>query len=404
MAAMSDATPERVPTPAPPPDEISLRELYLVLKRRAPWIVAAAAVAAVAAGLFLASRPPSYVAEATAVVARAPIEVDLGTSLRFRPEVNLTYDTYQTLAFSRGVLEELALERSVAVAELRRGLTLERVTGAATQTTSFLAVTHQVADRDPQRAARLANLWAEATVRRARDLLLENLDAVEAITGEGLDVAREALLEAEIALQDYTAEVAIEALRARSLALLEAEAQVLSGQRDARLSLTQLRSELETLRAWRLGDGEGDLQVVLTGAPEVTLTLDGAIASVQAGVAGLEARLAGWGDEVERLAAERGAVAAELARANVRLGQLQRAVDDQKRQVDALATVEPGVAYVAQVAPSGARVLSAALVPTEAESRRALLIALLAAVVVGFGGVVVALLAEAVRDPRANGA
>jgi hypothetical protein len=54
-------------------------------------------------------------------------------------------------------------------------------------------VAHQVADRDPQRAARLANQWAEATVRRARDLLLENLDAVEVITGEGLDVAREAL-------------------------------------------------------------------------------------------------------------------------------------------------------------------------------------------------------------------
>jgi len=396
MAAMSDATPDRAPTPAPPPDEISLRELYLVLKRRAPWIVAAAAVAAVAAGLFLASRAPTYVAEATAVVARAPIEVDLGTSLRFRPEVNLTFDTYQTLAFSRGVLEELALERSVEVAELRRALTLERVTGPSNQTTSFLAVAHQVADRDPQRAARLANLWAEATVRRARDLLLENLGAVELITGEGLDTAREALLEAEIALQDYTAQVAIESLRARAAALLEAESEAMVGQRAARLSLTQLRSELQVLQAQRLGDGDGDLPVVLTGAPEVTLTLDGALASVQASIAGDE--------EVERLVAERRAVTTELAVVNVRLGQLRRAVDDQARQVDALATVEPGVAYVAQVAPSGARVLSAALVPTEAESRRVLLIALLAAVVVAFGGVVVALLAEAVRDPRANGA
>jgi len=381
MAAMSDVPPDRAPAPAA--DEISLRELYLVLKRRAPWIAAAAAVAAVAVGLFLVLRPPTYVAEATAVVARAPIEVDLGTSLRFRPEVNLTYDTYQTLAFSRGVLEELALERSVEVAELRRVLTLERVTAASNQATSFLAVAHQVADRDPQRAARLANLWAEATVGRARDLLLENLDAVEVITGEGLDAAREALLQAEVALQEYTAEVGIESLRSRALALLEAESEAAAGERDA---------------------GDGGLGVVLTSAPEVTLTLDGAIASLQASVAGLEARLVAWGDEIGRLAAERQAVATELAVASVRFGQLQRAVDERKRQVDALATVEPGVAYVAQVAPSGARVLSAALVPTEAESRRALLIALLAAVVVGFGGVVVALLAEAVRDPRANGA
>jgi len=400
MAAMSDVPPDRAPAPAA--DEISLRELYLVLKRRAPWIAAAAAVAAVAVGLFLVLRPPTYVAEATAVVARAPIEVDLGTSLRFRPEVNLTYDTYQTLAFSRGVLEELALERSVEVAELRRVLTLERVTAASNQATSFLAVAHQVADRDPQRAARLANLWAEATVGRARDLLLENLDAVEVITGEGLDAAREALLQAEVALQEYTAEVGIESLRSRALALLEAESEAAAGERDARSSLARLRAELEVLQARRGGDG--GLGVVLTSAPEVTLTLDGAIASLQASVAGLEARLVAWGDEIGRLAAERQAVTAELAVASVRFGQLQRAVDERKRQVDALATVEPGVAYVAQVAPSGARVLSAALVPTEAESRRALLIALLAAVVVGFGGVVVALLAEAVRDPRANGA
>ena len=400
MAAMSDVPPDRAPAPAA--DEISLRELYLVLKRRAPWIATAAAAAAVAVGLFLVLRPPTYVAEATAVVARAPIEVDLGTSLRFRPEVNLTYDTYQTLAFSRGVLEELALERSVEVAELRRVLTLERVTAASNQATSFLAVAHQVADRDPQRAARLANLWAEATVGRARDLLLENLDAVEVITGEGLDAAREALLQAEVALQEYTAEVGIESLRSRALALLEAESEAAAGERDARSSLARLRAELEVLQARRGGDG--GLGVVLTSAPEVTLTLDGAIASLQASVAGLEARLVAWGDEIGRLAAERQAVTAELAVASVRFGQLQRAVDERKRQVDALATVEPGVAYVAQVAPSGARVLSAALVPTEAESRRALLIALLAAVVVGFGGVVVALLAEAVRDPRANGA
>lgn len=404
MTGMSDAPPDRAPTPAPPPDEISLRELYLVLKRRAPWIAAAAVVAAVAAGLFLASRAPTYVAEATAVVARTPIEVDLGTSLRFRPEVDLTFDTYQTLAFSRGVLEELALERSVEVAELRRALTLERVSGAANQATSFLAVAHQVADRDPQRAARLANLWAEATVRRARDLMLENLDAVEVITGEGLVAAREALLRAEVALQEYTAEAGIESLRSRALALLEAESEAAADERDARLSLGRLRAELESLEARRRSDGDGGLGVVLTSAPEVTLTLDGAIASLRASVAGLEARLAAWVDEVDALATERQAVATELAVASVRLGQLQRDVDDQRRQVEALATVEPGVAYVAQVAPSGARVLSAALVPTEAESRRALLIALLAAVVVAFGGVVVALLAEAVRDPRASGA
>lgn len=403
MVSMSEANPERTATPAPPSDEISLRELYLVLRRRAPWIVAAAAVAAVAAGLVLSRQAPTYVAEATTVVARAPIEVDLGTGLRFRPEVNLTFDIYQTLAFSRGVLEELALERAVAVADLRRALTLERVTGATTQASSFLAVAHQVSDRDPQRAARIASLWAEATIQRARDLLLENLDAVEAITGVGLEAARASLLEAEIAHQRYLAEVEVDALRSRFAALdaavNESVDEIVSGE----VQLAQRRSERASLLAERAATGDGGLLVVLTDAPEVAVTLDGAIASLHARIAGDEARIDGWRAATERMSAERSALGRELGEVTVQLGLLQRAVNDQRRTVDALSTLEPGVAYVAQVAPSGARVLSAALVPTEPESRRALLIALLVAVVVGFGGVVFALLAEAVRDPKANG-
>jgi len=403
MVRMSEASPERTATPAPPSDEISLRDLYLILKRRAPWIVAAAAVAAVAAGLFLSWQAPTYVAEATTVVARAPIEVDLGTGLRFRPEVNLTFDIYQTLAFSRGVLEELALERAVSVADLRRALTLERVTGATAQASSFLAVAHQVSDRDPQRAARIASLWAEVTIQRARDLLLENLDAVEAITGVGLEGARASLLEAEIAHQRYLADMEVDALRSRFAALDLAVNQSADDLRNAELLLAQRRSEHAVLLAERAAADDGALLVVLTDAPEVAVTLDGAIASLHARIAGDEARIAGWRAATQRMSAERSALGRELGDVTVQLGPLQRAVNDQRRTVDALSTLEPGVAYVAQVAPSGARVLSAALVPTEPESRRALLIALLVAVVVGFGGVVFALLAEAVRDPKANG-
>ena len=404
MVSMSEANPERTATPAPPSDEISLRELYLVLRRRAPWIVAAAAVAAVAAGLVLSRQAPTYVAEATTVVARAPIEVDLGTGLRFRPEVNLTFDIYLTLAFSRGVLEELALERAVAVADLRRALTLERVTGTTAQASSFLAVAHQVSDRDPQRAARLASLWAEVTIQRARDLLLENLDAVELITGVGLEGARALLLEAEIAHQRYLADEEVVAQRSRFGALDIAVSQAADDLRGAELLLAQRRSEHAAWLAQRAAADDGALLVVLTYAPEAAVTLDGAIASLHARIAGDEARIDGWRTAAERLSAERSALGRDLADVTVQLGLLQRAVNDQRRAVDALSTLEPGVAYVAQVAPSGARVLSAALVPTEPESRRTLLIALLVAVVVGFGGVVFALLAEAVRDPRANGA
>ena len=208
---MNDATADRDPRAAPPTDESSLRDLYLVLRRRSPWVVGAALVAGVVAFVVLGARPASYVAEATAVVARAPIEVGLGTGLRFRPEVDLTYDTYQTLAYSRGVLEAvLPLHEAADLGRLREALVLERVAGSANQASGLLAVVHRVRSTDPGRSAAAASAWAAATVATARGLLLENLYAVEAITGEGLSAARARLQTAESELETFRAASGIE--------------------------------------------------------------------------------------------------------------------------------------------------------------------------------------------------
>jgi uncharacterized protein involved in exopolysaccharide biosynthesis len=100
-----------------------------------------------------------------------------------------------------------------------------------------------------------------------------------------------------------------------------------------------------------------------------------------------------------RLSHERDEATAALGEATVTIARLERAVAGPSEVVASLSAIEPTVAYVAQVAPSGARVLSEAVVPSAPESRRRGVVALLVAVAVGFGGVVLALLAEAVRDP-----
>jgi uncharacterized protein involved in exopolysaccharide biosynthesis len=413
MAVMSDPSADREPRAAPPHDEISLRELYLVLRRRAGWIVAAALVAGVAAFAAVAVRPPVYVAEATAVVARAPIEVGLGTGIRFRPEVDVTYDTYQTFAFTRSVLEEvLPFHDARDLSRLREALTLERVAGAATptQTSGLLAVAHRARSTDAATAAAAASAWAAATVATARRLLLENLDAVEAITGDGLDAARRELEAAEADLEDYRAASGVDALRARlgmpgtgaagtlDLAIGDVEAAL----RANRLAVSQRLGELGSLRE-RRDAGGGGLEVVLNATPEVALSIDGAIASVEAQLAGLLAEQEALVESLADLRRQRDADAATLAEAAAGVARRERAVAVPREIVASLAAIEPSVAFVAQVAPSGARVLSEAVVPSAPEPRRLAVLALLAAVVAAFAAVVVTLLAEAVRDPRLMG-
>lgn len=398
MAGSDAPTPSTGGPATPTSDEISLRELYLVLRRRSLWIVAAALLAGVAAYAVLATRPAAFVAEATAVVARTPVSVAGGSGLLFRPELDVTFETYSTLAYSRGVLEavlEAVPEARLGLEGARDALALERLAGSANQASSLLAVAHRARAADAAVAAALATEWTRATIATVQALLNENLDAVERITSAELDLARTGLEEAESALRDF-----------REANDAGADPERLTGSRMRAVALAERRDELERqvdareaeLASLRARDDDAET-VSLADAPEVPLSVTGAIWA-------LEARIASARAELERLRVQEVAVRAEaddlasaIARAQTTVASLERAIVHANAEVATLAAIEPTVAYVAQLAPAGARVLGEAAVPSEPEGRSTLLVVLLAAIVVGFAGVVVALLAEAVRDP-----
>ena len=359
----------------------------------------AAVVAALAAFTYLSTRPAAYVAEATTVVARAPIEVDLGTNLRFRPEASVTFETYSTLAFSRGVLESvLPHHGSEHLARLEGALGLERLTGSANQPSSFLAVVHSVRSNDPDVAAATVSAWVDATVATVRALMLENLDVVELITTDALALARTRLSDAETALETYRAETAPDALRSRiagkDQSVVELERELLEIERS-RAGMTAEREALSRLRS----DGAGDVSVVLMDAPEVVVGLEGAIGSLAAHIDALTSQHDRVSAQLTRLLEGRADLSRILAEATVGIAARERDVRQARQAHDALAAIDPNITYVAQVAPSGVRVLSEATTPTWPEPRRAGLVAVLAAVVIAFAGVVLALLAEAVRAP-----
>ena len=385
--------------PAGASDEISLRELYLVIKRSSPWIVLAALLVAVAAFAWASTRPPRYVVEATTVVARAPIEVDVGTNLRFRPEVTITFETYDTLAFSRSVLEAvLPFHGADDVSELRSALAIERVAGTAAQPSTFLAVAHTVRSRDPEVAARAAEAWVDATVATVRALLLENLDVLEEVTGDSLVLARERVRLAEEALQGLRAEAAPDALSSAILAADQAVVELEEMLREVDRDVSERRAERSSLVGAGVAPTTG---VVLMDAPEVLVDVAGAVASLDARIAALEVRRERVVEQRVELADERSRLALSRADATVRIAALEREVREALQSIDVLTAIDPNVALVAQMAPSGVRVLSQPTVPTRPEPTRAALIAVLAAVVTAFAGVVVVLLAEAVRAPNA---
>ncbi len=390
----------RVPATSAPSDEISLRDLYLVLRRRALWIVVAAVLVAVAVFFVLGARPDVYVAEATGTVSRTPVSVQGDTGLVFRPELDISFDTYTTLAYSRSVLEavlQVVPSADLDLAQAREVLTLERLAGAGTanQPASLLAVAHRARAREPEVAAALATAWAETTIATVREVLSESLANVERITSSGLESAQAALAGAEEDLRVFR-EANDAGADPRGLEAARLRAATLADRRDELDRLIAAHeAELASLRA----RPDGQAQVVLFDAPQVTLTVDGAVWA-------LEARIAGYEAEAERLAAQRRALADEIdelsaavARVQTTTASLDRVVSRSATEVASLAAIEPTVAYVAQLAPTGARVLGEAGVPSAPEPRPLTLIVLLAALVTAFAGVVVALLAEAVREP-----
>jgi uncharacterized protein involved in exopolysaccharide biosynthesis len=409
MAVMMDDPAVRDARAAPPHDEISLRDLYLVLRRRALAIAAVALIAGLAAYVVMGMRPAVYLAEATTVVARAPIEVG-GTGLRFRPEVDITFDTYQTLAFTRAVLEEvLPFHETADVGGLRGALRLERVAGPPNQASGLLAVAHHVRSEDAGQAAAAANAWATATIATARRLLLENLDVVESITGAGLTAARAELEAAEADLEAFRASSGIGPLRAllgvepegvpgildRAIARVEADL------RSNRVAAAERAAELDALRA-RGQAGDGALEVVLSATPEVLLSVEGAIASIEAWMAALAAEERALTASLAELRGQRDEAAAALAAATVGMAQRERAATAPLDLLASLTEIEPSVAFIAQIAPAGARVLSEAAVPSAPEPRPSITVPLLVAVVAAFVAVVAVLLAEAVGEPRAQ--
>jgi uncharacterized protein involved in exopolysaccharide biosynthesis len=233
-------------------EEIDLRAYILVLLKYWKWIlgitVAAAAVALAVSFLL----PPTY--EATALVAvQAPQPV---VNLDSRLQVLVLSQppqpasrAYLELAEGDGVLEDLFSRLSPRPAEIQTLRDLRGMVKARAGTDPGV-VRLTVRARDPQEAARIANLWAEAFVAHANRVYGASEEELRQLEGqmEGQLAQAEAELEAaERALIEFQARNPAGLLEAQLDSLRQKQRDYLGAQRAIADILQDIRALQERL-------------------------------------------------------------------------------------------------------------------------------------------------------------
>src|SRR5690625_114110 len=188
---------------APPPyyeDEISLRDLYLILRRGLPVIAIATIAIALLAFLFVTFSGKRYEAESTVLINPSPLRAG-DNALAIEQQTSVNFETYERLAFSRNVLEQAVAQAGIDgynVDNLREGGDVERLVGPSNPTDiAPLTVSHTVTHADPEAAAVIAEAWANATVDTVRASMLAGLESVMDTTAVQLDHVEEQLAELE---------------------------------------------------------------------------------------------------------------------------------------------------------------------------------------------------------------
>jgi uncharacterized protein involved in exopolysaccharide biosynthesis len=191
-------------------DDISVRELYLTLRRGLPLIVVAALFTAGIALVYQGTRPTQYRASATSLLTVPPVQIDGGGSINVQPNGVVTFETYRALALSRPVLETAlaAVDRpGIGIGTLRRQATLDALIEPDTrQQITTLSVVHEVGSDQADTSAALAQAWVEATLATVRATLIEDLAPIAASSDAERTLLSERLDLAEAALERFSAD------------------------------------------------------------------------------------------------------------------------------------------------------------------------------------------------------
>ena len=413
-------------------DEISLRELYLILKRGLPLVIVLAAVAGLLAFAVMSFRPNLYEAESTVLITPSPVQPQRPGSLTLSlPDIS-SFEVYQALANSRSVLDAAVSRVSqagISADELRRQGRLVRLLGPQRpDQVAPLSVTHVVQHSDPELAVVLADAWAESALEAVRNVLLAGLSPVAVATSTELTRAAAALEAIEVRWRTFQGqddgEQLTSLLSGTTLQLAEGEARLAELERQ--IAATEAKQALLRDRLSDLGPVTFDLlpQLAIAEAEQAGLSLLRAqlealpeapdaqlyhqtIAildlteyqrtglTLAASLAERDALLS----QQQRLQAHAIELRQEMAALNEQRSRLERELSTARGAYSDAVAIQPIISYVTELAPTNARLLSQASLPSEPVGPRRLLTTVLAVVIAGMLAVVFVFLRQAVSPP-----
>ncbi len=381
-------------------DEVSLRDIYLLLRRNSLLIVGVALSAALIAFFVARLQTPMYEAESVALVTPPPISIRASGQLGFNPSTHVSFEAYESLAKSRAVLEQTVAslpEVKLNYTQLR-GQVKKLVGPQRPDQSSSLLVAHIVQHSEPELAARLADTWALTTLRTIEASLLDNLEPISLTTAREVEGLRIQLETAEAALETFQSQNQLASLQLRlerlSSLIADAETQV--------LTTTELRLSPDPSRQT---SGPGQVVAGQSYNSVQIINLEQEIAASQAMLASLQGPAQSDPElrrESQRLAAQLEALLErqrvlgrqlgdylasyaslqqQLATLERRERELQRNLSNAELAYQSVVTLQPTIDYLTQLTPNNTQLLNIASIPDRAINTSAALIAALTAVI-----------------------
>jgi uncharacterized protein involved in exopolysaccharide biosynthesis len=185
--------------------EIDLREIVAALLKYKFWIAGLALVAAAAAAIISLLQPSTYEASALVVVTKPQYELQFDSRIRsLTGNVQPAYKAYPVLARSDAVVAALVADLGDELTANERSVDRFRKKLDAENASDPSIIRLTVKDGNPDRAARVTNVWADQFVETANELYAQRSDDLDFFTAQKTEAEAE-LDQAEAALSEFEA-------------------------------------------------------------------------------------------------------------------------------------------------------------------------------------------------------